>query len=379
MFNLRNINNFCIYNKNQNFIKKDSINNTLKIQLEQELYKQELTNKNLIKQKTENIKKVLSEIKPKNNIIKEALKNNSKIEEKLNIIVVISNPCLFTRRYQLFREFIDRLEKYETNINIYVVELIYKDQQFMITETDNPNHLQLKTEIPLWHKENMINLAVEKLLPKDYKAFAWIDADIEFENVSWVDDTLKLLNGTFNIVQLFSHCVFMDKDGSTLNNFNSYGYIHINNIKEKTQNDYSSTGYAWAITKEAYKKLEKLYDKSILGGGDAIIICSILKNYKKLNCILKYFSKEFINSILEYNKNIDTKFGYIPGLIKHHYHGDRKNRKYLDRNLLYKKYNYNPNIHIKYNKDGIIILTDKIPEEFKKDILNYFQERNEDE
>jgi hypothetical protein len=37
--------------------------------------------------------------------------------------------------------------------------------------------LQLRTDTPIWHKENMINLGVRRLLSDNYKAFAWIDAD----------------------------------------------------------------------------------------------------------------------------------------------------------------------------------------------------------
>lgn len=44
---------------------------------------------------------------------------------------------------------------------------------------------------PLWHKDNMINLGVENLLPEDCKAFAWIDADLDFESHSWALDKLQ--------------------------------------------------------------------------------------------------------------------------------------------------------------------------------------------
>ena len=43
------------------------------------------------------------------NDIKLAIKNNEPIEEKLNIIIIISNPCLYKRRYILINEFIKRI------------------------------------------------------------------------------------------------------------------------------------------------------------------------------------------------------------------------------------------------------------------------------
>ena len=157
------------------------------------------------------------------NDIKYAIRNNQPIESKLNVIVVISNPCLYKRRYVLLQEFVKRIEE-ETHVELFIVEMAYTNQDFCITDKNNKNHLQLNAETPLWHKENMINLAVRYLLPKNYKAFAWIDADIEFENVSWALDTLKILNGCKDVVQLFRHAVKMTLSNMTNNIENSYGY-----------------------------------------------------------------------------------------------------------------------------------------------------------
>ena len=55
----------------------------------------------------------IDNIKYVQNNIKYALKNNDKIENKLNVIIVISNPILFARRYILAREFIKRFEMEE--------------------------------------------------------------------------------------------------------------------------------------------------------------------------------------------------------------------------------------------------------------------------
>ena len=59
------------------------------------------------------------------NLIKEAIQNNEPIEDKLNVIAVISNPYLFARRFILMKEFINRIELEETNVNLYIVEYDY--------------------------------------------------------------------------------------------------------------------------------------------------------------------------------------------------------------------------------------------------------------
>jgi len=205
------------------------------------------------------------------NKIRYDIMNNLPIEEKLHVIAVISNPCLYTRRYVLLKEFQQRMELEETNVELYIVELAYKNQKFIITDKNNKKHLQIRTEIPLWHKENMINLGVKKLLPTNYKAFAWIDADLAFESSTWAIDTLKLLNGAYDIVQLFSHCEDMDKKEMSMKVFTSAGYYYVKHKKYmNTEKNYSHPGFAWAITRTAYEKMGGLYDKGILGSGDNI-------------------------------------------------------------------------------------------------------------
>ena len=313
------------------------------------------------------------------NTIKTAIANNSPIEEKLNVIIVVSNPCLYAKRYILLKEFVKKIEEEEDHVNLFIVELVYGKQKFIITDKNNKNHLQLKTDVPLWHKENMINLGVKYLLPKEYKAFAWIDADIEFDNSSWALDTLKILNGYKDIVQIFSHCVDMDEKKNNLNIFNSFGFCFEKQKEYTTKGtDYWHPGYAWAITRKAYEKINGLYDKGILGSGDSIIAMSLIN---KCNSIINSnYNIDYNNSMLEYQKKASKlRLGYTPGVIRHYYHGSKANRKYTERWKILMNYKFSPYSHITYDSSGIIIPTNYFSQEFKDEIYNYFKERKEDE
>ena len=320
----------------------------------------------------------IDNINYKINDIKYAIKNNDPIEDKLNVIIVISNPCLYAKRYILCKEFMKRIEEEEEYVNLYVVETIYGNQKFIITNKNNKNHLQMKTDTPLWHKENMINLAIKKLLPSNYKAFAWIDADIEFENNSWALDTLKILNGCKDVVQLFSHCVDMSNENSNLNIFNSFGYSYNKNKKYTTKGiDYWHPGYAWAMTRKSYEKMGGLYDKGILGSGDSIMALSFINQCKLMNNT--NYNDDYNTSMLEYQlKASKLRLGYVPGVIRHHYHGSKKNRKYTERWNILIKNNYSPIKDVIYDNEGLIIPTKTFSTDFKEDILNYFRERKED-
>ena len=313
------------------------------------------------------------------NDIKSAIANNEPIEEKLNVIIVISNPCLYAKRYILLKEFVKRIEEEEENVNLFVVEMIYTNQKFIVTSKNNKNHLQLKTDIPIWHKENMVNLAVKYLLPSNYKAFAWIDADIEFENNSWALDTLKILNGCKDVVQLFSHCIDMSNDHTNMSIFNSFGYSFNKNKKFTTMGlDYWHPGYAWAITRKAYEKIGGLYDKGVLGSGDNIMALSFINRCKSMNNI--NYGDDYNNSMLDYQvMSHKLRLGYVPGVIRHHYHGSKKNRNYTERWKILMKHKFSPIEHLTYDNQGILIPTNSFPQGFKEDIMNYFNERKEDE
>jgi hypothetical protein len=329
-----------------------------------------------------NILENFKEYKYKVNELKRAIEYNSPIEKKLNVIVVISNPCFYKRRYQLLKQFVERMENDEKDINLYIVELVYNNQKFAVTSKNNKNHLQLNSTTPLWHKENMINLGVKYLLPKKYKAFAWIDADIEFENKTWALDTLKILNGTKDVVQLFSHSILLNKEEEAIQIYSGFGHDYIKYKQyNKGPNIDWNPGFAWAITRKAYEKIGGLYDKAIIGGGDSIMAFSIIN--KLSNVKDKYFKTKtlyldnYYSALLFQQKCFGLKLGYVPGVIRHYFHGTTENRNYIDRHNITKNNKYSSR-YIKYDKMGVIEPSHLFPNKLKRDIMSYFEERKED-
>ena len=75
------------------------------------------------------------------NEMKQAILNNDPIEDKLHVIIVVSNPSQFASRYILAKEFIRRMED-EPDVIVYVVEMVYPNQSYQLT---CPRHLKLKT------------------------------------------------------------------------------------------------------------------------------------------------------------------------------------------------------------------------------------------
>ena len=298
------------------------------------------------------------------------------IEENLHVIMVISNPCEYQRRYELAKEFVKRMED-TRDVILYIVEMVYSKQAYQITEAGNPLHLQLKADVPLWHKENMIDLGIKKLLPQNWKAVAWIDADVEFENLNWASDALKILNGSKDYIQLFSLCLDMDRDENTMSFFHSFGYQYDKGKQYCAYGvNYWHPGFAWAMTRECYQKIG-IFTMGILGSGDYHMAHALIG---VSNTIHEDPSEGFRKKLEELEKNSrNVRLGYCPGVIRHFFHGSKKNRKYMERWQILVKYEYDPFLHMTHDNNGVIVPSITCPPGLLQDIMLYFCERNEDE
>lgn len=315
------------------------------------------------------------------NEIRRAIQNNEPIDSILHVLVVINNPCEYKTRYELAKRFIDTMEWEENHIQLYVVELAYGNQQFKVTSPENRRHLQLRTNSPLWHKENLINLGVEKLLPKEWKAMAWIDGDIEFEQPCWALNTLKILNGCRDVVQLFSHVLDLDYHENVINVFSSFGYQYAKNreyCKGGNPQRLFHPGMAWACTRKAYDKIGGMYERSIIGSGDHIMALALV-SLADLS-LSKGVSPEYLQSVLEYQEKCkQLRLGYVPGVIRHFFHGSKKNRQYSERWKILVDHKYNPYVHVKRDRTGLLVPTEECPKKMLKEINEYFLARNEDD
>jgi len=218
------------------------------------------------------------------------------------------------------------------------------------------------------------------LLPSDWKAVAWIDADIEFENPTWATDTLKVLNGSKDVVQLFSHCVDMSPIGDAMKIFTSWGYQYTKGMPYSSNStNYWHPGYGWACSRKAYDRMGGLFDKGTLGSGDNIMALSCLQRGVSF-ALNKENTQDYKDSVLEFQDRVkNLRFGYVPGVIRHYYHGTKASRSYGERWKILVNHKYCPSIHLTYDKNGLLVPTSECPTQMLDEILAYFSGRNEDD
>jgi hypothetical protein len=202
---------------------------------------------------------------------------------------------------------------------------------------------------------------------------AWIDADIEFENSNWVMETIRSLQ-SYDILQLFSHCDDLGITGKILKTDTSFMYRCI------TQHylDFHS-GYAWAMTRKAFEQMNGLFEYGIIGSGDR---CMALAFVGCIELIQEKLSPFMYQELEAFEKRCQhLKVSYLKNsVIRHHYHGKKKNRLYNERYKCLLEYNYHPQYMLQRQDNGIFTLNpDTFPEPLRQSIESYFFQRKEDD
>ena len=252
------------------------------------------------------------------------------------------NPIRYKRRLSNYRIFCSNL-----HIPLVTVELSF-DGQFELTEGDADVLLQLSGGAVLWQKERLLNIAI-KSVPSDVKNIAWIDCDILFGRNDWVEEAERQLNEQYNIIQLFSEVIYLNKEdtGELLYKFDSYpacpglvAFYNETNISlldkgaASTQgNIVYNPGLAWAGTKEIFAK-HGFYDLAIIGAGDLYMANSIFGTMDfiiRRHSLNERISEGYLKWGKGFHQTVANKVGYISGKIYHLWHGDTKNRNYRDR------------------------------------------------
>jgi hypothetical protein len=123
------------------------------------------------------------------------------LPDRLHVVTMLENPLRWRSRYWNYWMFERECEA--AGAILHTAEVAFGERHFEVTQPGNPRHLQLRTTSEIWHKENALNLLMQRL-PAEAKYVAWIDADVKFNRPDWAQETLQLLQH-YDVLQMFSH------------------------------------------------------------------------------------------------------------------------------------------------------------------------------
>ena len=325
---------------------------------------------------------------------------------KLYVITPVFNPMRYRVRYELYRQFAKHVE--ESGAILITVELAYRDRPFEVTEANNPYHVQLRTDHLLWYKEPMINIGLRHL-PSDWEYVAWIDADTKFMREDWAQETIQLLQH-YQVIQMWSQIQDLTPNFEMFDNRGGYLYSYMYNYHNNRLMDAKSPGYgpegvvtdqkpqqistkqsrwygppglAWAARREAIDHLGGVIDWGIVGSGDSYMASALVGELE--GQLHKEFHPDYLNEFRIWQDRaerfIRRNVGYMPGVCLHYYHGKKVNRKYVPRNQILIKHQFNPRTDLKRDWQGLWQLCDhgdRRSIDLRDDLTRYFSERDED-
>lgn len=301
-------------------------------------------------------------------------------DNTLHVVTMISNPARYHSRYRLFRDFQARMEK-TANIKFYVVEVAFGDRQHEVTEKGNPNHLQLRTDQEIWHKENAINIGVRHLLPANWKYVAWVDADVTFLNDNWAQETLHALQH-HDLVQPWSECIDTGPYGNSNQMFRSFSSLVAKGIRQQANKNepypYGHSGFAWACTRVFWENVNGLMEFPILGSADHHMAWASIG--KVSYSVHQKMTDDFKRRCDEWQRNAfrvtNGHLGYVPGTITHAFHGPKTKRFYRERWQILVDNKFSPDNDLRKDSQGLLMVVGK--PHLLEDCASYFHSRDED-
>jgi len=222
----------------------------------------------------------------------------------------------------------------------------------------------------LWQKERLLNLAVSRL-PADVQFVAWVDHDLVFANPDWLDIGCDMIRRGVDAVQLFDAVDFLDPAGQVIRR--NRGSVAAMRTSGDVAN--SSPGGAWIASRAWLDQIGGIYDRNICGGGDATFLHAVA------GCETSYLNRQAPKlraDCLAYAASVTATAGYVPGVVRHLWHGDKSNRQYHSRDAILRQYDFDPHAHLVINPDGILELTPAAPAGLSAAIAAYFRARRDD-
>jgi len=324
-------------------------------------------------------------------------------EQHLHVAACYSNPFRWRTRRELANDFRRHMAQ-SPNVDLHFIELAYGDRPFEVTDPEVfPNDIQVRARHELFHKENLLGLAIRSF-PPNWRYGAIIDADFHFTRHDYAIETIHQLQ-MYDWVQMFS--TYTDLSGHDLGKghrvvrgpTNGFVYNYVQNDyqlppgytssgRAKVLGTYSdgkgakalgATGGAWAFRRSALDTCGGLLDRCILGSGDWFMALGLVSEERDPVVTEGYTSAylAYIEAWQGRAAKLKKNIGYVDCHAIHNYHGSRQHRGYSTRNKILVDNTYDPIVDVHPDWQGVLQLTGDKPR-FRDEIRRYFLSRSED-
>jgi hypothetical protein len=261
-------------------------------------------------------------------------------EAPLWAVTCFFNPAGYRRKLENYRVFRERL-----GVPLVAVEHAV-DGRFELGPGDADVLVQVPGGDVMWQKERLLNVGL-RALPPACDAVAWIDCDVVFDDPDWGQRARAALERV-GLVHLFHerHNLPADTPLEGLASWSapptSVSAVHRLELGTASVDDLicndaqlllgSTVGLAWAA-RRATLDAHGLYDASVIGGGDRMIVCAALGRFELAQRCQRLSDRHFAHYLgwaRPFHAAVEG-VGAIPGRAFHLWHGDLRDRQYETR------------------------------------------------
>lgn len=237
-----------------------------------------------------------------------------------------------TGRRNLLR-FVRQMER--DGVRVYGVEAHFEDERPLTAHLPGWRQIALTSRQALWHKETLLNIAVNELVPSHIDNLIFMDADLWYDTPGWAE---KVVGGLKlqPVVQPFETAVWTGRDGHEVRHKSSSAVAGLHDWA-------GHCGFAWAMRRDVFNNIGGLFDLGVLGGGDHMLAFACLyenpmEEMLKLE-ILSTVTLDMGGSAKQLYADWAAKvyswtsgeLGWINANLYHEWHGDLIHRQYHDR------------------------------------------------
>jgi hypothetical protein len=297
------------------------------------------------------------------------------------------NPAGYRNRLKNYLIFRQRL-----TIPLLTVELSYGDD-FELGEGDADVLVRIRGHDALWQKERLLNLALEALPPR-CEQVAWIDCDVVFDRADWPAVAGQLLKDV-PLVQLFQVRCNLPAELSpeqadarahdATRTAIAYKVVH-GMVQPQVVGEAGcvarygiALGLAWAAPRRLLET-HGLYDAGILGGGDRALACAAFGQFDGLRepWVANQRQMDHFRTWAEpFHAAVRGKVGYVQGTAFHLWHGERDDRRYVERYAGLREFGFDPSRDIAVDSTGCWRWNTSKPA-MHRYVSDYFRARRED-
>ncbi len=341
------------------------------------------------------------------------------------VVTTIVNSVRHEKRYDLYWRFAEMCDS--AGVKLITVEQGFGLRPHMVTMSNNPMHIQLRSVEELWHKENMINIGMVRAAEMGAREIAWVDSDCRPVMMPrmWFEETWHQLQH-YEFVQMWewmqdlslNHNPIGPPQPSFMANYIYHGapdyeeFVKINKGECKcercvcrrvpdgkggwiwlafdpnpytypgTRSVFGRPGLAWAANVDALNKVGKLVDFCIHGSGDWYMAYALIGMLKVVQEAIP--SSAYVRKLYHWQELcerwIKRDVGLVRGIVNHDFHGRKFLRQYPTRDRILVNNGFDPDKDLKYDSQGGLQLETWEPRQIRlrDQMRQYFREMNGD-